>query len=117
VIDTRETNELLPNGRNPMSLAALVPGVVPQGGSQSNPNGQNPFAWGNCQIGGGFANQSATYLDGTPVNTAPRNLYTERSRGFENPLPGCPYPSKVFGHEGWKKGTSARRQHGVLWHG
>lgn len=74
VIDTRETNELPLNGRNPMSLAALVPGVVPQGGSQSNPNGQNPFAWGNYQIGGGFANQSATYLDGTPVNTTYVNL-------------------------------------------
>ena len=74
VIDTRETNELPLNGRNPMSLAALVPGVIPQGGSQSNPNGQNPFAWGNYQIGGGFANQSATYLDGTPVNTTYVNL-------------------------------------------
>jgi Carboxypeptidase regulatory-like domain len=74
VIDTRETTELPLNGRNPMSLAALVPGVVPQGGSQSNPNGQNPFAWGNYQIGGGFANQSATYIDGGPINTTYVNL-------------------------------------------
>ena len=74
VIDERETTELPLNGRNPMSLAALVPGVVPQGGSQSNPNGQNPFSWGNFQIGGGFANQSGTFLDGTPVNTLYINL-------------------------------------------
>ncbi len=74
VVDERETNEIPLNGRNPMSLVALVPSVVPQGQSQSNPNGTNPFAWGNYQIGGGFANQSVTYLDGAPVNTEYINL-------------------------------------------
>ena len=74
VIDQRETTELPLNGRNPMSLAALVPGVVPQGGSQSNPNGQNVFAFGNYQIGGGFAGESATFLDGSPLNVAYINL-------------------------------------------
>ncbi len=34
----------------------------------------NPFAWDNCQIGGGQANQSAAYLDGGPVNVSSINL-------------------------------------------
>jgi len=69
VVDQRQTNEMPLNGRNPMSLVALVPSVVPQGQSQQTPTGTNPFGWGNYQIGGGFANQSITYLDGAPVNT------------------------------------------------
>lgn len=74
VIDERETDELPLNGRNPMSLAALVPSVVPQGGSSQTPTGSNPFGWGNYQIGGGIANQSVTYLDGSPVNNSYDNL-------------------------------------------
>jgi hypothetical protein len=74
VIDQRQTNEIPLNGRNAMNLVALAPSVVPQGQSQQNPNGTNPFAWGNYQLGGGFANQSVTYLDGAPVNTEYDNL-------------------------------------------
>jgi hypothetical protein len=74
VVDERETNEIPLNGRNPMSLVALVPSVIPQGQSQQTPTGTNPFGWGNYQIGGGFANQSVTYLDGAPVNTEYINL-------------------------------------------
>jgi hypothetical protein len=74
VIDQRKTNELPLNGRNPLNLVALVPSVVPQGGSMSNPNGQNPFAWGNYQIGGGMANQSTVWLDGSPVNGSYANI-------------------------------------------
>lgn len=74
VVDQRETNEIPLNGRNPLSLVALVPSVVPQGQSQQTPTGTNPFGWGNYQIGGGFANQSVTYLDGAPVNTEYINL-------------------------------------------
>lgn len=74
VVDQRETNELPLNGRNPMSLAALVPSVVPQGGASQTPTGGNPFGWGNYQIGGGMAGQSATYLDGSPVNASYDNL-------------------------------------------
>ena len=70
VIDQRETNEIPLNGRNPMALAALVPGVVPQGQSMQNPTGTNIFAWGNYQIGGGMANQSVAFLDGSPMNAA-----------------------------------------------
>ena len=74
VVDERETTEIPLNGRNPMSLAAMVPSVIPQGQATQNPNGANPFGWGNYQIGGGMANQSATYLDGSPVNTLYINL-------------------------------------------
>jgi hypothetical protein len=74
VIDERKTVELPLNGRNPLNLVALVPSVVPQGGSMSNANGQNPFAWGNYQIGGGMANQSMVWLDGSPVNGSYINI-------------------------------------------
>jgi carboxypeptidase family protein len=74
VVDQRQVNELPLNGRNPMSLAALSPSVVPQGQSGSTPTGTNPFAWGNYQIGGGMANQSQIYLDGSPVNGAYLNI-------------------------------------------
>ncbi len=36
--------------------------------------GQNPFSWGNYQIGGSFANQGAEYLDGQPLNIGYINL-------------------------------------------
>jgi hypothetical protein len=66
------------NGRNPLALVALVPGVVPQGSKQDsstgNPTGTNIFAWGNFQIGGGQANQSATYMDGGSVHVNYLNL-------------------------------------------
>jgi hypothetical protein len=74
VIDQRETNEIPLNGRNPLNLAALVPSVVPQGGAMGTPTGTNIFAWGNYQIGGGMANQSSTYLDGSPLNATYNNL-------------------------------------------
>lgn len=74
VVDERKTTELPLNGRNPLNLVALAPSEVPQGGSMSAPNGQNPFAWGNHQIGGGMANQSMTWLDGSPVNGSYINI-------------------------------------------
>lgn len=73
VVESRKLNELPLNGRNPLALVALVPGVVPQGGSQKNPAGQNPFAAGNFQIGGGAANQSAAFWDGSPLNNVYAN--------------------------------------------
>ena len=69
VIDQRETTELPLNGRNPFNLAALTPSVIQQGQVNSTPTGQNPFGFANLQIGGGFANQSLSYLDGAPLNT------------------------------------------------
>lgn len=68
VVDQRETNELPLNGRNVMNLTALVPSVVPLGETSGTPTGQNPFGWGNYQIGGGMAGWSSTYLDGAPDN-------------------------------------------------
>jgi hypothetical protein len=68
VVDQRETNELPLNGRNVMNLSALVPSVIPLGETSGTPTGQNPFGWGNYQIGGGMAGWSSTYMDGAPDN-------------------------------------------------
>jgi hypothetical protein len=68
VVDQRETNELPLNGRNVMNLTSLVPSVIPLGETSGSPTGQNPFGWGNYQIGGGMAGWSTTYIDGAPDN-------------------------------------------------
>jgi len=75
VVNSRSVEELPVNGRNILNLAALVPGVVPQGTTDGNAlTGKNVFAAGNYQIGGGIANQSATYFDGVPANAGVGNL-------------------------------------------
>ncbi|MGH9839893.1 MAG: carboxypeptidase regulatory-like domain-containing protein [Blastocatellia bacterium] len=74
VVDSRKVQEMPLNGRNVLNLVSLVPGVVPQGQSMQNPTGTNVFAWGNYQIGGGAANQSATFIDGASVNVSYVNL-------------------------------------------
>lgn len=74
VVEARKVLEMPLNGRNIFGLVALVPGVVPGGQSGTTPTGTNPFAWGNYQIGGGQSNQSATFIDGAPVNQAYVNL-------------------------------------------
>jgi hypothetical protein len=76
VVQGRAVSEMPLNGRNIMALVGLIPGVVPGGTSNSasgtsstgNLTGQNIFAAGNFQISGGSGNQSATLLDGAPVN-------------------------------------------------
>lgn len=67
VISQRAINELPLNGRNPLALVALAPGVVPQGQSQQNAAGTNNSAYGNFSIGGGAANQSNWMLDGATM--------------------------------------------------
>jgi len=74
VVESRKVLEMPLNGRNIFGLVALVPGVVPGGQSGTTPTGANPFAWGNYQIGGGQSNQSASFLDGAPLNTVYGNL-------------------------------------------
>jgi hypothetical protein len=74
VVDERKADELPLNGRNIFNLITISPGVVAQGGSGGSPVGQNPFSWGNYQIGGSFANQGAEYLDGQPLNIGYINL-------------------------------------------
>jgi hypothetical protein len=74
VVEARKVLEMPLNGRNPFGLVALVPGVVPGGQSGTTPTGTNPFAWGNFQIGGGQSNQSASYIDGAPINASYINL-------------------------------------------
>lgn len=74
VVQARNVLEMPLNGRNIFGLVALAPGVVPGGQSGTTPTGTNPFAWGNYQIGGGQANQSASFIDGAPVNASYVNL-------------------------------------------
>jgi hypothetical protein len=74
VIEERKANELPLNGRNIFNLLTVSPSVVAQGGSGGTPVGQNPFSWGNYQVGGSFANQGAEYLDGQPLNIGYINL-------------------------------------------
>ncbi|MBN9615323.1 MAG: TonB-dependent receptor [Acidobacteriales bacterium] len=70
VVQGKAVSEIPLNGRNVLALVGLVPGVVPQGSSSGNLTGQNVFAAGNYQIGGGTANQSSTLVDGAPVNVS-----------------------------------------------
>lgn len=70
VVQGRAVQEIPLNGRNVLALVGLTPGVVPQGSSSGNLTGQNVFAAGNYQIGGGSANQSSTLFDGSPVNVS-----------------------------------------------
>jgi hypothetical protein len=74
VVEERNADELPLNGRNVFSLVEVAPSVVMQGQAGATATGQNPFAWGNFQIGGSFANQSAEYLDGQPLNIGYINL-------------------------------------------
>src|SRR5258707_437413 len=82
VVEQRSVTELPLNGRNPLALVGLVPGVVqqatPSAGNSSagNPVGANPFALGDFQIGGGMAGQSQILIDGVPTNGAYLNVVT-----------------------------------------
>jgi outer membrane receptor protein involved in Fe transport len=77
LIEGKQVQETPLNGRNVFNLLTLAPGVVPQGSTGGNPLGNqsggtftNNTGFGNYQIGGGMANESAFYLDGVPLNTA-----------------------------------------------
>ncbi len=75
VVSGRAVQDLPVNGRNILNLMALVPGVVPQGSTEGNAlTGKNVFAAGNYQVGGGMANQAASYFDGVPMNAGIGNL-------------------------------------------
>src|SRR5580693_428872 len=53
-VEQRKANELPLNGRNIFNLITISPAAVAQGGSGGTPVGQNPFSWGNYQVGGAF---------------------------------------------------------------
>jgi hypothetical protein len=82
VVEQRVVTDLPLNGRNPLALVGLVPGIVPQGNpsagnaSGGNPVGANPFALGDFQVGGGMAGQSQILIDGVPTNGAYLNVVT-----------------------------------------
>ena len=66
VVEDRKVQDLPINGRNPLSLVALVPGVVPGGYSQVNAATNNFTAWGNFEIGGSQLNTSELLWDNMP---------------------------------------------------
>ncbi len=77
-VQSSQVEQLPLNGRNPINLAELVPGVVPQGDTTGNAGNNFMSAgamnmFGNYQIGGGSANQSAIFIDGAPVNGSMSN--------------------------------------------
>jgi hypothetical protein len=74
VVEERKATELPLNGRNIFNLTFVAPSVVPQGNTYGTPVGKNPFDFANFQVGGSFANQSAEYLDGQPLNIGYINL-------------------------------------------
>ena len=81
VIEEQQIANAPLNGRNVMGLAALTPGVVPQGATSGNPlnnqssigNYTNPAGWNNFQIGGGVAGDNLVYVDGGPLNLPTNN--------------------------------------------
>ncbi len=76
VIEGRQVQDSPLNGRNSMTLVALTPGVVAQGGSQGAPSSNNvsggafsnAVGYGNYSIAGGLASVGSVYVDGAPVN-------------------------------------------------
>ena len=72
VIEGRTVQTIPLNGRNVNNLLELVPGVQ-AGGSTSGNISTNEIAYGNYQIGGGFGNQSAFYIDGVLSNMPSNN--------------------------------------------
>src|ERR1700722_19794695 len=81
VIEGKQVQNIPLNGRNVMNLVALVPGVIPQGGTQGSSAGNyavsgdatNVAGFGNYQIGGGLAGQSAFLFDGSSLNEVMSN--------------------------------------------
>ena len=77
-VQSSQVEQMPLNGRNVFNLVELVPGVVP-GGDTSGAAGANFMSagamnmYGNYQISGGSANQSAFYIDGSPVNGSMSN--------------------------------------------
>jgi len=81
VIEGRQVQHIPLNGRNVMNLVPLVPGVIPQGGTQGSSAGNyaasgdftNVAGFGNYQIGGGLAGQDAFLFDGASLNEVMSN--------------------------------------------
>lgn len=77
-IGTKQVEDLPLNGRNTMNLMELVPGVVPQGNTQTGVamnqgTGTGSVAWGNYQIGGGMPSQASIFIDGSPTMVMQKN--------------------------------------------
>jgi hypothetical protein len=77
-VQSKQVDAMPLNGRNTMNLMDLVPGVVPQGTTQTGVamnqgTGTGSVAWGNYQIGGGMPTQSSIFIDGSPTMIMQKN--------------------------------------------
>ena len=77
-VSAKQVEDMPLNGRNTMNLMELVPGVVPQGNTNSGVamnqgTGTGSVAWGNYQIGGGMPTQSSIFIDGSPTMLMQKN--------------------------------------------
>ena len=68
VVETRQIAELPLNGRNPLDLIALSPGIRVQGGF-----GGKTGSWGNFSSNGGLANASSVMVEGLALDLAQMN--------------------------------------------
>ena len=81
VIEGSQVQNTPLNGRNVLNLVALVPGVIPQGGTQGSSAGNyaqsgdftNVAGFGNYQMGGSLAGQNAFLCDGSSLNEVMSN--------------------------------------------
>jgi hypothetical protein len=69
-VEGRQVQEAPLNGRNPMNMLDLIPGIIPENLSAGNPadnqgsNNTQPSGYGAYLIGGGVNGQNATFIDG-----------------------------------------------------
>jgi len=73
VVENRQILDLPLNGRNTIALAALAPGIRPQGTFGANPATVNYTGWGNFSANGGIANINEILIDGASGTTAALN--------------------------------------------
>jgi len=75
VVENRQVVELPLNGRNPIELVALQPGIRVQGnfGGKQVAGGTAPGNWANFSFNGGMSNANAVMVEGLALDLAQMN--------------------------------------------